>query len=321
MVNSPRPKTRTAAPTLKPSARALRTSPARRAGVLRRFTTDEAAAFLKQIMGLKLPPEDAAALEVRTEGWIAGLQLAGLSMQGRGDTAGFIKAFTGSHVYVAEYLVEEVLQRQPEDVQTFLLQTSILERLNASLCEAVGGRPDSQAVLKELFQANLFVLPLDDEGQWFRYHHLFADLLQACLRQSLPTDNIATLHQRAAAWYEQAGMTPEAIEHALAAEDYSHVVKLVQKNALPTILQAQVRTVEGWLQAIPREYVEQSPGVNMAFTWLHLLRGTSDQALPYLEHLRALFSTSGTGDGDPSLQGEWLASVPTFTRRARKLDR
>jgi LuxR family maltose regulon positive regulatory protein len=135
-----------------------------------RFTIEEASSFLNQVMGLNLSVEDVAALEARTEGWIAGLQLAALSMQGRSDLAGFVKTFTGSHVYVAEYLLEEVLKQQPEDMQTFLLQTSILERLNAGLCEAVTGCQDGQAVLTALQRANIFVFPLDDEGRWFRYH-------------------------------------------------------------------------------------------------------------------------------------------------------
>jgi LuxR family maltose regulon positive regulatory protein len=281
-----------------------------------RFSVEEALEFLNRTMGLNLIAEEVAALEARTEGWVAGLQLAALSMQGRSDIPAFIQAFTGSHVYIAEYLVEEIIQRQPQDVQAFLLQTSILERLNAALCETVVGRLErsnvptfqsSDDILKHLERANLFLIPLDDESRWFRYHHLFADLLQARLRQSLSTDAIAVLHQRAAAWYEQAGMTPEAIEHARAAVDYSHVVRLVEKFALPMILQAYVRTVEGWLQTIPQEYLERSPRVNMAFAWLNLLRGAFAQATPYLQRLETFFSVPGAGDEDPSLQGEWLA--------------
>jgi LuxR family maltose regulon positive regulatory protein len=272
-----------------------------------RFTTDETAAFLHQVMGLDLSAGDMAALEARTEGWIASLQLAALSLRGRNDVTGFIQAFTGSHAYVAAYLVEEVLERQPEEIKTFLLQTSILERLNAGLCEAVCGHPDSQAMLKDLVQANLFVLPLDEEEKWFRYHHLFADLLRARLRQSLSAERIAALHQRAAAWYEQADLIPDAIEQALTAKDYVYALRLVERIALPMILQAYVRTVEGWLQAIPLKYLEQSPRANIAYAWLHLLRGAYAQASPYLEQLTAWFSDSSTRDQDASLLGEWLA--------------
>ena len=272
-----------------------------------RFTTEETAAFLNKVMGLNLSTGDVAALETRTEGWIASLQLAALSMRERSDVAGFIKAFTGSHVYVAEYLIEEVLKHQSDEVKTFLLQTSILERLNASLCAAVSGYSDSQAMLRDLYQSNLFVISLDEEGQWFRYHHLFADLLRARLRHSLPPDIIATLHQRAAVWYEQADMAPAAIDHALAAMDHSHALQLIEKNALPMILQAHVRTVDGWLRSIPQEYLEHSPKVMMAFAWLHLLRGAFAEASPYLERLTTIFSTPEVGNKDPSLLGEWLA--------------
>jgi len=272
-----------------------------------RFTTEEAAVFLNQVMELNLRPEDVAALETRTEGWIASLQLAALSMKGRSDVAGFIQAFTGSHVYVAEYLIEEVLKHQPEEVETFLLQTSILNSLTADLCEAVSGNSDGQVMLKELYQANLFLLPLDEEGLWFRYHHLFADLLKARLPQRFPETAIATLHQRAAAWYEHAGMIPEAIDHARVAGDFSFMVQLIETSALPMILQAHVRTVESWLQSIPKDFIEQNPRINMAFAWLNLLRGALEQANSYLEHLKGIFSAAGASTQDPSLQGEWLA--------------
>ena len=272
-----------------------------------RFTTEETASFLNQVMELNLSAENVSALEARTEGWIASLQLAAISMKDRNDITGFIKAFTGSHTYVAEYLIEEVLGHQSEEVKTFLLQTSILGRLNASLCESVSGRPDSQTMLKNLYQANLFVLPLDDEGQWFRYHHLFADLLHARLRQSLAADDIAVLHQRAAVWYEQADMAPDAIDHALAARDYSHAVQLIGKNALPMILQGHVRTVDGWLQSIPQDNHEHSPRLLIDFAWLYLLRGAFAEAAPYLERLDGVFSSSEMGNKDPSLLGEWFA--------------
>ena len=272
-----------------------------------RFTTEETAAFLNQVMGLNLSAENVSALEARTEGWIASLQLAAISMKDRSDINGFIKAFTGSHVYIAEYLIEEVLNHQTEEVKTFLLQTSILERLNDGLCSAVSGLPDRPVVLKNLYQANLFVVPLDEDGQWFRYHHLFADLLKAHLRHSLPPDAIAVLHQRAAVWYEQSDMVPEAIEHALAARDYSHAAQLIGKVALPMVLQGYVRTVDGWLRSIPQEYPEHSPQLMMAFAWLHLLRGDFAGAAPYLERLTAIFATPYMSNQDPSLLGEWLA--------------
>jgi LuxR family maltose regulon positive regulatory protein len=272
-----------------------------------RFTADETALFLNQVMGLNLSAKDVTAIEARTEGWIASLQLAALSIRGRSDIPGFIETFTGSHIYVAEYLIEEVLRYQPEEVKTFLLQTSILERLNASLCEAVSGCPDGQAVLKDLYQSNLFTIPLDDEEQWFRYHQLFADLLKARLQQTVSADEIAALHHRAATWYEQAGMMNEAIAHALAAADYSHAVQLVEKIAMPMILKAYFKTVEDWLQLIPPEYLRESPRANMAFAWMHLMRRNFTRAAPHLERLGALFSAQQEDELEPALRGEWLA--------------
>lgn len=271
------------------------------------FNREEAAAFLNQTMGLNLSPADVAALEARTEGWAAGLQLAALSMRGRSDLAGFIKAFTGSHAYVAEYLLEEVLRRQPPHVQSFLLQTSVLERLSAGLCAAASGRDDAQELLADLHQSNLFVIPLDDDNRWFRYHHLFSDLLKARLQQTYPPQAIAEIHQRAAAWYDQAGIPTAAMEHALAAADYPLAVRLIGKSALPMILQAYVRTVEDWLRAIPQRYITASPQANLAFAWLCLLRGAFAQATPYLEQLTRLFSDPATAQAEPVLYAEWLA--------------
>ncbi len=167
-----------------------------------RFTPAEAAEFLNQMMGLNLSAENIAALEARTEGWVAGLQLAAISMQGRSDAASFIKSFTGSHRFVLDYLVEEVLQSQPEHVRNFLLQTAILDRLSSPLCNAVTGQEDGKGMLEALERGNLFVIPLDDQRQWYRYHHLFAEVLQAHLREAQP-DRVSMLHQRASEWYEQ----------------------------------------------------------------------------------------------------------------------
>src|SRR5512135_1582432 len=167
-----------------------------------RFTPSEAAEFLNQMMGLNLSAENIAALETRTEGWITGLQLAALSMQGRSDTASFIKAFTGSHRFVLDYLAEEVLHRQPKHVLDFLLQTAILDRLSGPLCDAVTARNDSRAMLESLERGNLFIVPLDDQRRWYRYHHLFADMLRSRLIDE-PPDEVSRLHRRASLWYEQ----------------------------------------------------------------------------------------------------------------------
>ena len=180
-----------------------------------RFTPIEAAEFLSQVMGLSLSPEDIAALEARTEGWIAGLQLAALSMQSRQDVGGFIQAFAGDHRYVVDYLVEEVLKRQPEPIRNFLLRTAILDRLTGSLCEAVTGQSDGEARLATLQRGNFFLIPLDDQRHWYRYHHLFADVLRMHLQAEQP-DRVPALHRRASEWYEGNGSPADAIGHALA---------------------------------------------------------------------------------------------------------
>jgi LuxR family maltose regulon positive regulatory protein len=270
-----------------------------------RFTQDEIASFLSQTMSLQLRDQDVKAIEARTEGWIASLQLVAISMRGHEDLPGFIKAFTGSNVFVAEYLMEEVLSQQSEDVGRFLLQTSLLARLNPSLCDAVRGGSDSQVLLRQLYQSNLFVIPLDDEGHWFRYHQLFADLLKARLQLSASNEEIATLHRRAALWCEQAGMTSDAIAHALQAKDYSYAVALIEKIALPMILKANFKTVEDWLAAIPSEFLKKSLPANLAFAWMHLLRRNFEHALPYLERLHQMFLEPG--EISSTLQGEWFA--------------
>ncbi|MGE5463800.1 MAG: LuxR C-terminal-related transcriptional regulator [Syntrophothermus sp.] len=285
-----------------------------------RFSSEETAAFLNEVMGLALTDADVAALDARTEGWIASLQLAAISMKGRNDVTSFIQAFSGSHVYVAEYLMQEVLGQQPEDVNGFLLQTSILERMNASLCEAVSGHPESQAMLRSLYQANLFVIPLDDEGEWFRYHRLFADLLKVFLQQNLAAEEIATLHQRAAWWYEKAGMLNEAMEHRLAAADYVSAVKLLEKIASAMILKAYFKTVEDWLRLIPPAYVSKSARLNMTFAWMYLMRRDAVQAAPYLERLQIQFSQPESGEMYASMQGEWLALQSILLSAQGKLE-
>ena len=196
-----------------------------------RFTAEEASIYLNEVMGLGLGSEDVAALEERTEGWIAALQLAALSMEGRDDIADFVARFTGNDRYIVDYLVEEVLQRLPDEIRMFLLDTCILERLNGPLCDAVAGRSDGKAMLGALERRNLFVVPLDDQRRWYRYHHLFADVLQAHLEDEQP-ERALELHRRASEWYEREGEWTEAIRHALAARDFERTAELVE-GALP----------------------------------------------------------------------------------------
>jgi LuxR family maltose regulon positive regulatory protein len=223
-----------------------------------RFTTEEAATFLNQIMGLQLSSEDIAELEGHTEGWIAGLQMAALAMRDRADVAGFITSFTGSNRHVVDYLAEEVLGRQPEELRTFLLQTSILDRMCAPLCNALTEHTDGQTTLEHLEHANLFLVPLDDEREWYRYHHLFADVLRQRLRQQHP-DLVPELHRRASWWFGEEGLVPEAIHHALAAQDWERAVYLIEAIGMTVVLSRQVQTVLGWIDRIPEELVRERP--------------------------------------------------------------
>ena len=227
-----------------------------------RFTPSEAAEFLNQVMGLSLSESDISALEIRTEGWIAGLQLAAISMHGHKDTASFIKSFTGSHHFVLDYLVEEVLQQQPENIQTFLLRTSILDSLCGPLCDAVLGLPyaSGQETLEYLERVNLFIVPLDNERHWYRYHHLFADVLHMHMKVEQP-DQVSSLHQRASEWYEHNGTAVDAIHHALTAEDFERAATLVELSIPEVRRNRQGATVTelGWLKALPDELVRFRP--------------------------------------------------------------
>jgi LuxR family maltose regulon positive regulatory protein len=225
-----------------------------------RFTSEEAAVFLTEVMRLPLESSQIEALEARTEGWIAGLQLAALSAQGRPveRLAQFVEAFTGSNRYVLEYLSEEVLQQQPEDIQNFLLYTSLLDRLTGPLCDAILGKDDGQATLKQLERANLFLFPLDDEQRWYRYHHLFAGVLRSRLQHAQP-NLLPELHRRASAWYEQHEMLAEAVQHALAASDFEHAADLIEKSYHAIAVRGEVRTVLGWLNMLPDHQVRTRP--------------------------------------------------------------
>lgn len=232
-----------------------------------RFTTSESAEFLNEAMGLRLSAENIAALEARTEGWIAGLQLAALSMQDHQDIAGFIQSFTGSHHFVMDYLVEEVLHQQPETIQKFLLQTSILPRMCGPLCDAV--LPDSSIsgaeTLQYLERANLFVISLDSERRWYRYHHLFADLLRQRLRQRLNAESadgehrINELHTRASQWHEDNGFQMEAFQHAAAAKDIDRAERLLEGQGIPLHLSGGVIPILEWLQSLPAEVLQARP--------------------------------------------------------------
>ena len=228
-----------------------------------RFTSAEAAEFLNQVMGLNLSAEDIAALESRTEGWVAGLQLAAISMQGHEDATGFIQSFTGSHHFVLDYLVEEVLHQQSASIQNFLLRTSILDRLCGPLCEAVVLDPavSGPATLEYLERANLFIVPLDNERQWYRYHHLFGDLLRKRLGQSLTSGDIAEFHIRASQWYEDNGLELEAFQHAAAANDVERAARLIEGKGMPLQFRGALAPVLNWLESLPTTVLDAKPSL------------------------------------------------------------
>ncbi|HEX5808517.1 MAG TPA: LuxR C-terminal-related transcriptional regulator [Anaerolineales bacterium] len=233
-----------------------------------RFTSSEAAEFLNQTMDLHLSTEDIAALEDRTEGWIAGLQLAALSMRDNQDVHRFIQAFAGDNRYIVDYLIEEVLQRQPEEVRSFLLRTSILDRLSSSLCDAVMRYQDSSARLEALQRGNFFLIPLDDKRHWYRYHHLFADVLRMHLMAEQP-DQVPALHRRASEWYEQNGSAEDAIRHALAGRDFERAADLVELASTTMSRNRQEATLLGWMQALPEELFRARPVLSV--TYAHVL--------------------------------------------------
>ena len=249
-----------------------------------RFANTEAAEFLNQVMGLNLSAEDIAALESRTEGWIAGLQLAALSMQGHQDTTSFIKSFTGSHHFVLDYLIEEVLQRQSANVQDFLLRTSILNRLCGSLCDAVlfDSSVAGQVTLESLERANLFIVSLDNERHWYRYHHLFADLLQQRLRQS--TFDVAELHKRASVWYEANDNLAEAFHHAHAAGDFERAARLAEAAWQGMERSFQTAAWLGWVKQLPNAIVCSRPRVCLQLGSAYMDAGNPEMSETYLQN-------------------------------------
>lgn len=269
-----------------------------------RFTPAEAALFLNQTIGLGLTADDVSALAARCEGWIAGLQLAALSMQGRPDRQEFIQAFTGSHHYILEYLTDEVLQQQPESLQRFLIETSILGRLCAPLCDRVTGRSDSAAVLADLSRRNLFITPLDNDCRWFRYHHLFADLLAGYLHRMRPADP-PDLHRRAAGWYEDNSFFGEAVRHALAAQDHRLASRLIVDNWRRMFHQGWVNTAVNWLESLPREMVRGLPPLSVAYAWTLFVRGDDGRIPPYLEDATCAFDRLVSSGGLPADHPEY----------------
>jgi LuxR family maltose regulon positive regulatory protein len=273
-----------------------------------RFTVDEANDFLQDVMGLGIQAEDVRALNSRTEGWVAGLQMAAVSLQGQEDISNSVRIFTGSNRYILDYLLEEVLQRQPEGIQKFLLQTSILDRLTSSLCDAIFTETGdwgievrdrlqspiinlhSQTILEHLENSNLFIFPLDDHRQWYRYHRLFRDLLRKRLQQFSP-DLIPDLHQRACDWFEHTGMLSDAIEHALNAHDFDRAARLMEQVGEEMLMRSEVGTFNRWLQRLPDEILDDWPYLKLFHAWLLILTGASKEEIE--SHLNDLGEQGG----------------------------
>jgi len=248
------------------------------------FTLAEATAFLNDVMHLGLQADLVKALADRAEGWIAGLQMAALTIRDREDAAGLISRFTGAHPFVLDYLVEEVLQRQPPAVRDFLLQTSILHHLTGRLCEAVTGRSGGQAMLRQLEQSNLFLVPLDEEHHWYRYHHLFAEVMLSRLEQSDPAQ-VAALHERAAQWHEEHGRDADAVRHAVAARSFERAARLIERAAASRLARGEVTTIQKWTEAIPAALRRQRPWLVVTAAWGQLLTGHPQAVEPLLDEL------------------------------------
>ncbi len=276
-----------------------------------RFTLAETAAFLREATGLDLPLASVAALQDRTEGWAAGVQLAALSLQGHADPAGFVATFAGSHRYVLDYLTEEVLARQPEQVVRFLLETSVLDRLSGPLCDAVTGRTDSQALLETIERTNLFLVPLDEVRGWWRYHHLFADLLRVRLAHEEP-ERVPILHRAAAAWHEAHGLADEAVRHALAAGEVVWAARLVEQHVEALLRRSERATLGRWLSALPAEAVSSGARLSLAQAVSAVVGGQLEAVEPLLLDAERAFAASGDEPHEPSVGRALsvLANVP-----------
>lgn len=254
-----------------------------------RFSEAEAAEFLNQVMGLHLSAEEIAVLDKRTEGWVAGLQLAALSMQGKADTSAFIRSFSGANQFVLDYLLEEVLHKQTEAMQGFLLRTSMLNRLSGSLCDALvlGENISSQGILETLEHDNLFVIPLDDERRWYRYHHLFGDLLRQRLNQKHSKEEVASMHVRASEWFEREGEIGEAFQHAMSAADFERAARLLESNWLTMDENFQTGTWLGWANHLPLSVRRLRPVLLTQMGWSHMDVGNAEASESCLREAEA----------------------------------
>lgn len=271
-----------------------------------RFTLVEATQFLRAEVGSALQVEDVIALEQRTEGWIAGLQIAALSLRDRQDPSTFIESFTGSHRYIFDYLVEEVLARLPEDIQAFLLATSLLDSLCAPLCNVLTERTNSQEMLTYLEQANVFLVPLDDERRWYRYHRLFADVLLQLLQQRQP-ELVPVLHRRASLWYEQHGRLAEAVEHRLAVDDHAYASELILQEGNTLLRRGEMVVLYRWLKRLPEDLLRANPRLFMAYIWSLLGAGRWHEVAARLHEVEHLVSDAENKEHFASMGSQILA--------------
>ncbi len=308
------------------------------------FTLEEAAEFLSQVMDINLSKTDIQILEERTEGWIAGLQLAALSLKDEADKTAFVAAFAGDDRYIFDYLVDEVLNQLPENAQKFLIKTSFLDRLSAPLCDSLlqddlngfcekENEPvSSQKILEYLDQANLFIIALDTKRQWYRYHNLFADLLQKRLQETMP-DQITQLHKQASDWYEQNGHIEEAIDCSLKARDFERAIQLIRQNNKKLMMRGKGTLVKTWLDTLPLDLVKIDPELYLIYAWIELMMDNFDQAEKYIQELKTvpldkLQSTQHKNflaqisftEGDIALsRGETAKAIDRFERALEEL--
>ncbi|MFC4301980.1 LuxR C-terminal-related transcriptional regulator [Cohnella boryungensis] len=258
-----------------------------------RFTADEAAQFLNESMSLQLSDTEVSLLETRTEGWIAGLQLAALSLRNHANAAAYLHSFAGNHPYVLDYLIEEVLQQQPDHVQTFLLRTSVLERLSGPLCDTIIGREETcgQRTLEQLERMNLFLIPLDSERQWYRYHHLFAEALRQRLKRDSSSGEEAEVHLRASEWYEENGFELDAFRHAAAAEDVARAARLLEGNGVPLLFRGSVGPVLKWLATLPAATLNATPSLWVTYASALLFAAGPTDVEPKLQAAEAILQS------------------------------
>jgi LuxR family maltose regulon positive regulatory protein len=280
-----------------------------------RFTREETDALLRGIWGLDLPDDSVGALVTRTEGWVSGLHLAALSLRGAADPTRLVREFTGSHRFVLDYLTDEVLERQPDNVRRFLLDTAVLDRFSGALCDAVTGRADGQQMLESLERANVFLVPLDAQRRWYRYHHLFADLLRARLLADDP-ERARALHRRAAAWTEDHGLVEDALHHAMAAADPASAARLVERHADALLRRGEGLTLRRWLSALPREAVASRPRLSLVLATAEVNAGRLGAAERLLGEAERALAVVPSAPPEPAVggaagrEGSALANVP-----------